>query len=200
MRHLLCAIALIASFAAFSPAFSRDWFDFNREEALSRMRAAVDAMEEIAPIPPLKCRPNPGGLRYCNAQVSRRLKLEVVTSLGIPTDHPEWKEKFTEFQKDEDAGRVYQITVSLADTDIRQSADMFDVLCVAAILSASPKTSIRAARRQYEASLRRSANMAATGDGLITVPGNPATFLIEITTSQSAYCTVSAEDDYRLPR
>ena len=185
--------------AALSPATAKDWFDFDREEALQRVRAAVERLEALAPIPPLRCRPRAMTLRYCLTEIVAGLEFEIVKTVdvdpfrAVPAD-------YERFRDDENAGKVYEIEVRIRATSDRASsaATLFANLCPAIILAVRPSIGPRGAMRRFETQLRRSLNRSASGDGEIRLIGNPDTLFIDSWRDGSAYCKVTAEDDYRL--
>jgi len=188
------AAALIAG-----GAHAKDWFDFDREEALNRVRAAVDKLEAIAPIPPPRCRAQPTAIRHCLSEVVAGLEIDFSTVVGIDprrataADH-------SRFLENENAGKAYEIEVRLSGERSRNASApaMFDALCTAVILAVRPSLGVAGATRRYQTQMRRSINQAATGNGEVKLVGNPETLIIDSWRDGAATCTVSAEDDYRL--
>lgn len=179
-------------------ALAKDWFDFDRAGALQRLRAAVEKLDALAPIPPLRCRPRALAIRYCEAEIIRGVVLQVTTTPDV--DKPSAAD-FQRFMDNEQEGKVYEIEVRIAMVRDRASeaAEIFDTLCKAAILAVRPSLGVRGAAQRYATYMRRSLNRAAAGDGEVKLVGNPETLIIDSWRDGSAYCKVSAEDDHRLP-
>lgn len=181
-------------------AHAKDWFDFDREEALKRVRAAVDRLEAIAPIPPLRCRPRPTVIRSCFSEVVAGLEIDFSTVLGMDQSRATAADH-GRFMESENIGKTYEIEVRLAgERDRNPNAPaMFDALCAALILAVRPSLGVAGATRRYQTQMRRSINKAATGDGEVKLIGNPETLIIDSWRDGAATCKVSAEDDYRPP-
>lgn len=161
------------------PVQAKDYFDFNREQAVSRLEKVIDKLGVVAPMPELECKPNPATLRYCYAQIRDRVKLGVVETIL--------------------EGKVYELTVEFVLNKSTLSGDeLFDNLCTAMILVLRPSLGPDGARRRYSTALRRAVNKSAKkGFGTETVVGNPDTLVVDAFSGHSFVCTISAEDDHR---
>lgn len=179
LAFVLCALPEAAT--------ARDWFGFDRAEALTRVRKAIERTEKIAPIPDLQCKPNPSILRYCRADIGGGL------SFGITETTDRDYKKFREGG----SGLVHEIWSRIDLTTARDvELTMFDTLCTATVLALRPRLSPAAAFDRYNAALRRSVNKSKSADSTEIVVGNPDTLIVE-SSSVTITCTLSAEDDYR---
>jgi hypothetical protein len=179
---------------------AKDYFEYRPDETLRRVREAVDVLKEIAPIPPLICKPNPSAIRYCSVTISEGLNLSIDSVIAAEADTPTWKLAYDEFRKEENGGRTYEISLTLRDHRSEDAPTMFVTLCTAAWMSVNPKLKPGIALERVAATLRKSRNNAATGNGEIETVGNPSTLIIDTWPTGMASCRISAEDDYRLPK
>lgn len=179
----------LAFAAASSAAHANDWFSFDRNEALTRTRNAVERLKKVAPIPDLNCKPNPKILRHCSASLTKRLTFEIVETFDRSAG-------ITGFQNG-GPGKVYEIAarVDLDGAD-KAELEMFDTICTASVLALRPKLGPDAAFRRYSTALRRSMNKSKTDDSTVIVAGNPDS-LVTSASRADLTCTVTAEDDYR---
>lgn len=186
MNHLpLAALIVVASTSA---SLANDWFPFDRHEALSRVRVAIEKMERIAPIPELECKPNPAAIRRCSGKLTDALTFSISETFRDTSDYDAFRKG--------DQGSVYEMTAILNTEGARpEDADMFDTLCIASVMTLRPKMSFAEASRRYSTALRRSVNRSRISDGETIVVGNPDT-LITRASSFDLSCTISAEDDY----
>lgn len=186
MKHLLLAALLFA--VPTSASFANDWFPFDRHEALRRIRAAIEKMERIAPIPELECRPNPSIIRYCAANLTSHLTLEIDETFRDKRDY--------EAFRNGSLGLVYEITAVLKLDGARsRDTEMFDTLCTASVMALRPSMSAEDAFRRYSTALRQSINKSKTDDSDTLVVGNPDTLITKASPFDLS-CAVSAEDDY----
>lgn len=195
-RVVFGAVMLLGT--ALSPAIGKDWFDFDREEALRRIRAAVERLEVLAPIPPLTCQPNVQIVRYCESDIADGLQLLVSETAPHNGEGDQGVAAMRAFEAGGPAA-VHEIQAALTVPRIPNPAAtrMFADLCTAAILALRPSLGPAGARRKLTSALRRAMNKAAAGDGEIVVIGDPETLVVNAWPDGSASCNVTANSEYR---
>ena len=180
-----------------SPALAlTGWMPFDRAEGERRIRASIERLGAIAPIPPLSCQAAQISTRRCSVEVERGLVLEIVTT---PASQRLDQDMVRLFAADDASGAVYEMRLRLDSARHSRPAasSYFDDLCPAMMLAAGIARSPNDARRRFEATFRRAVNRSASDGKPEVVKGSPASLLIEANTSGWATCTISASPIYR---
>lgn len=189
--------ALIVPFALISTSANpADFFNFDRAQFMQRLRAEIDRMQVIAPIPDFACG-KPSTLRRCTAQVTPSVQITVSDTIGVDPHGPEavTKPAFAAFFAGA-MGKMYDVSVRYnAATGGPLDGEVADNLCVAVIRAIRPGLKPDAAQKRYRDTLRRAANKAPAAAGRIgehSIKGKPDTLIISVDPGSSISCTITA--------
>lgn len=182
--HAVLVFALGAGHAG-----AADWWNFDRNEALRRMRAAVDKMEAVVPIPSLQCG-KPGTLLRCKAEIRPGLMFFLtLTAAGAGAD------AFAAFHAGRSEG-TYELGAELTALADDTAWSQFQTLCVASYMAARPAATLIDAQRRVDSLLRSAANKSGDGRGEAQHSDKISTFFLSVWKGRAIICTASAEDDY----
>lgn len=200
MRRILAAALCLTTLAIPRNTNAAEYFNFNAQEAVERIRSIFDAKNFVVPIQDLKCG-KPGVLRYCNANITQKLTISLAeTSEGDDnTPEPQRLANISKFLAGS-PGKIYSLLATLGDIKSRNDFEVesFDKLCSSFVAITRNSVPIDRAYRIYEKVATKVFNRPSKdlSEQTLSDRKSRSTLIVRVTSGTDLECEVTADESY----